>query len=276
MLGQAYDLERLAARVGTGRATPRDLVALARTLALLPKIKARLTARVSKRLNQLEAALELCPEVRAAIEAALVDDPPLALKEGGLIRDGYHPELDELRATAPRRQVVDRQVPGRADPPHRDPQPQGRVQQGLRLLHRDHARPGPAAPKSPRDYIRKQTVKNAERYITPELKEYEDKVLRAEDRAYELEYELFVTLRDRVAAEAPRLIQAGAVLAQLDVLTALAELAARHGYCRPEIVAEPVFEVEAGRHPVLDALMPAGDFVPNDIRLGPDDGHDRR
>ena len=121
---------------------------------------------------------------------------------------------------------------------------------------------------SPSDYIRKQTVKNAERYITPELKEYEEKVLRAEERAYELEYELFTTLRDRVSAEAPRLIQAGAVLAQLDVLSALAELAARHGYCRPEIVAEPVFEVEAGRHPVLDAILAPGDFVPNDIQLG--------
>ena len=143
MLGQSYDLERLAARVGTGRATPRDLGALARTLALLPKVKARLTARVSKRLNQLEAALELCPEIRAEIEAALVDEPPLAVKEGGLIREGYHPELDELRADGTRRQVVDRQVPDRADPAHGHPQPEGRLQQGLRLLHRDHARAGP-------------------------------------------------------------------------------------------------------------------------------------
>ena len=100
LLGQSYDLERLAGRIGTGRATPRDLVALAKTLAILPKLKARLTARVSKRLNQLEAALELCPEIRAEIEAALLDDPPLAVKEGGLIRDGYHAGLDELRANA--------------------------------------------------------------------------------------------------------------------------------------------------------------------------------
>ena len=93
LLGESYDLERLAARVGTGRATPRDLVALAKTLAILPKLKARLSARTSTRLNQLEAALELCPEVRAEIEAALYDDPPFAVKEGGLIRDGYHPGL---------------------------------------------------------------------------------------------------------------------------------------------------------------------------------------
>src|SRR5262249_5987000 len=99
-LNRGYDLERLAARVGTGRATPRDLAALGRTLALLPRLKARLAGRSSKLLNELEAALELCPEVRSAIEASLVEDPPLALKEGGLIRDGYHPTLDELREIA--------------------------------------------------------------------------------------------------------------------------------------------------------------------------------
>jgi DNA mismatch repair protein MutS len=104
------------------------------------------------------------------------------------------------------------------------------------------------------------------------LKEYEDKVLRAEDRACELEYELFITLRDRVAAESPRLIQAGAVLAQVDVLSALAELAVRQGYCRPEVVIEPMFEVDAGRHPVLDAVLPTGEFVPNDTLLGQDTG----
>jgi DNA mismatch repair protein MutS len=273
MLSQSYDLERLAARVGTGRATPRDLVALARTLALLPKVKARLTARVSKRLNQLEAALELCPEIRAEIEAALVDDPPLAIKEGGLIRDGYHAELDELRAHASggkswiarfqTEQIRKTGIPS--------------LKVGFNkvfgyYIEITHAQANARGANIPSDYLRKQTVKNAERYITPELKEYEEKVTQAETRAFELEYELYTTLRDRVAAEAPRLIQAGSVLAQLDLLTAMAELAARHGYCRPEIVAEPVFEVDAGRHPVLDAILPPGDFVPNDIRLGPERG----
>jgi DNA mismatch repair protein MutS len=273
MLSQSYDLERLAARVGTGRATPRDLVALARTLALLPKVKARLTARVSKRLNQLEAALELCPEIRAEIEAALVDDPPLAIKEGGLIRDGYHAELDELRAHASggkswiarfqTEQIRKTGIPS--------------LKVGFNkvfgyYIEITHAQANARGANIPSDYIRKQTVKNAERYITPELKEYEEKVTQAETRAFELEYELYTTLRDRVAAEAPRLIQAGSVLAQLDLLTAMAELAARHGYCRPEIVADPVFEVDAGRHPVLDAILPPGDFVPNDIRLGPESG----
>jgi DNA mismatch repair protein MutS len=269
ILAEAYDLERLAARVGTGRATPRDLGALARTLALLPRLKARLAARRTQRLSELEAALELCPEVRASIEAALVDNPPLALKEGGLIREGYHAELDELRDSArggktwiARYQAEQVRRTGINN-----------LKIGFNkvfgyYIEITHAQ----ASKVPGDYIRKATVKNAERYITPELKEYQDKVLRAEDSAHELEYELFITLRDRVAAEAPRLVQAGAVLSQVDVLTALAELAVRQGYSRPEIVAEPVLEVESGRHPVLDALMPAGEFVPNDVALGAPNG----
>jgi DNA mismatch repair protein MutS len=271
ILVEAYDLERLAARVGTGRATPRDLVALARTLALLPRIKARLTARVSNRLRALEGALELCPEIRAEIEAALVDTPPLALKEGGLIKGGYHPELDEQRELArggksfiakyQSRLIRDTGIPN--------------LKVGFNQVfgyYIEVTRVQSEKYPIPPDFIRKQTVKNAERYYTAELKDYEDKVLKAEDTANALEYELFLTLRDRVAAEAPRLIQAGSVLAQVDVLTALAELAARQGYCRPEIVAEPVLGIEAGRHPVLDALMPPGAFVPNDTELGPGGG----
>jgi DNA mismatch repair protein MutS len=266
-LGETHDLERLSARVGTGRATPRDLVALARTLALLPRIKARLTARSARRLCDLEAALELCPEVRTEIESALVDAPPLALKEGGLIRDGYHPELDELRAIA--RGGKSWIAKYQAEQARRT------GISGLKVgfnqvfgyyIEISHAQAQRTA--VPADFIRKQTVKNAERYITPELKEYESKVREADDRGCALEYELFVTLRDRVAAEAPRLIQAGGVLAQVDALAALAELAARQGYCRPELAAEPILEIEAGRHPVLDALMHPGDFVPNDTTLG--------
>jgi len=268
-LDDAHDLERLAARIGTGRANPRDLIALARTLSLLPRIKARLTARRSNRLAGLESMLELCPEVRSAIEAALVPDPPLALKEGGLIREGYHPGLDELREIA--RGGKSWIARFQAEQVRRT------GIHGLKVgfnkvfgyyIEITHAQ----GAKVPTDYIRKQTVKNAERYITPELKEYEEKVLRAEDRACDLEYELFSTLRDRVSADAPRLIQAGAVLAEIDVLAGLAELAAKQAYCRPDLVPEPVLEIDHGRHPVLDVILPAGAFVPNDLRLGPDSG----
>ncbi len=266
-LDEAHDLERLSARVGTGRVTPRDLVALSRTLALLPRIKARLTARKAKRLADLESMLELCPDVRTAIEAALVPEPPLTLKEGGLIREGYHPDLDELREIARGGKTWIARFQAE--------QVRRTGINGLKVgfnkvfgyyIEITHSQ----GSKVPADYIRKQTVKNAERYITPELKEYEDKVLRAEDRACELEYQLFTTLRDRVSADAPRLIQAGSVLAEVDVLAGLAELATKQGYCRPEMVPEPVLEIEQGRHPVLDALMSPGAFVPNDVHLGPD------
>jgi DNA mismatch repair protein MutS len=268
-LGRSNDLERLASRVGTGRATPRDLAALARTLALLPRIKARLTARRSGLLNELEAKLELCPEVRESIEAALVDDPPLALKEGGLIREGYHPTLDELRETAKGGKTWIARF--QAEQIRRTGINSLKV--GFNKVFGYYIEITNAhGAKVPPDYIRKQTVKNAERYITPELKEYEDKVLRAEDRACELEYELFITLRDRVAAEAPRLVQAGGVLANVDVLCGLAELAAKQGYARPEMTVEPILRIEAGRHPVLDACLPQGEFVPNDVALGADAG----
>jgi DNA mismatch repair protein MutS len=271
-LEAANDLERLAARVGTGRASPRDLAALGRTLALLPKIKARLTARTSNRLAELEAALELCPEIRSSIEAALVDDPPLALKDGGLIRPGYHADLDEQRELSQGgRSWIAR---------YQAEQIRRTGINGLKVgenkvfgffIEVTHAQSNQGS-RIPADYIRKQTVKNAERYITPELKEYEDKVRHAEERANALEYELFLTLRDRVAADAPRLVQAGAVLAQVDVLCGLAELATKQGYCRPEMVESPTLEIEAGRHPVLDVLLAPGAFVPNDLALGPDSG----
>ncbi len=271
-LDGASDLERLAARVGTSRATPRDLVCLARTLALLPRVKARLTARPSKRLADLEAGIELCPEIRSTIEAALVDDPPLPLKEGGLIRDGYHADLDEQRDLA--RGGKSWIAKYQAEQARRTGI--GGLKVGYNkvfgyYIEVTHAQGGNGS-RIPADFIRKQTVKNAERYITPELKEYEDKVRNAEERANALEYELFTTLRDRVAADAPRLIQAGAVMAQVDTLCGLAELAAKQGYCRPEMVEGPTLEIEGGRHPVLDALMPPGAFVPNDLKLGPDDG----
>jgi DNA mismatch repair protein MutS len=268
-LERAHDLERLAARVGTGRVTPRDLVALGRTLALLPVVAQSLSAATSPRLRELMAGLEPCPEIRDAILASLVDDPPLTLREGGLFRDGFSPDLDELRQTA--RGGKSWISKFQAEQIRRTGIPSLKVGFNkvfgyyIEITHTHGT-------KVPADYIRKQTVKNAERYITPELKEYEDRVLRAEERACDLEYELFATLRDRIAAEAPRLVQSGAVLAQIDVLAALAELAVRQGYVRPSLTTEPVLHLDAARHPVLDALLPHGEFVPNDLDLSPEGG----
>src|SRR5262249_28942823 len=122
----------------------------------------------------------------------------------------------------------------------------------------------------PENYQRKQTLKNAERYITPELKEQEEEVLRAQEKIYQREYELFVQVRDRVAAQTARLVKSAEVLATLDVLAALAELAAERNYSRPALSDEPVLAVSDGRHPVLDQTLPPGTFVPNDLRMGPE------
>jgi DNA mismatch repair protein MutS len=269
-LRQSLDLQRLTARVSTGRASPRDLAAVAQTLALLPRIKTPVAGRQCRLLQDLESRLELCPDLREMLEQALVDDPPPTAKEGGILRRGYDAELDELHAIATSGKQWITQFQAREI-----------TRTGINSLkvgfnqvfgyyiEITHAH----SHRIPTDYQRKQTLKNAERYITPELKEYEEKVLTAQDKIYQREYELFVQLRERVAAETGRLLQTAEVLAALDVLAGLAALAAERSYCRPELDDEPVLVVRDGRHPVLDQTLPPGTFVPNDVVMGPEDGY---
>ncbi|MBN8626582.1 MAG: DNA mismatch repair protein MutS [Planctomycetes bacterium] len=268
-LKQVYDVQRLLARISTNRATPRDLSCLGNTLRGLPTIKAKLTARASALLNALEAQLDLCPELRARLEGALEDDCPLVSKEGGFIRAGFDAKLDELRELAGGgKQWIARYQATEAE---RTGIPSLKV--GFNSVfgyfieitntHRD---------KVPDNYIRKQTVKNAERYITPELKEYEEKVLTAEQQAKDVEYDLFLKLREATQFAAIRLSATAGVLAEIDVLAALATLARERGYCRPTVTAEPRLRIVGGRHPVLDATLPQGAFVPNDVVMGDDAG----
>ena len=268
-LRDVYDIERLLARVTTGRCSPRDIRFIGRTLASLPKIKAKLTARKSVLLQQLEVELDLCPDVRSKVETALIDDCPLTSRDGGFIQDGFNAELDELRklAAGGKQWIAEYQakIAEESDIPN--------LKIGynkvfgyyieLSNTHRD---------KAPDFFIRKQTLKNAERYITPELKEYEEKVLSADDKAKDLEFELFLELRELVHASSRRLRATADVLAQLDVLCSFAELARERGYCRPKPVDEPVLHIVDGRHPVLDISEPQGTFVPNDTLATVDDG----
>ena len=264
-LQQSYDLERLSSRVATGRATPRDLGALARTLALLPKLKARLAGRSSDLLQTLDARLDLCPELRAEIENILVDEPPLTAAEGNIIRPGVSPQLDELRDLARGGKQWIAQYQAREI--ERTGIPSLKV--GFNKVFGYYLEVTAAnRDKVPADYTRKQTLKNQERFITPELKEYEDKVLRAEEKSIALELELFTALRDRAARECRRVQESAAVLAQVDVLTNLALLAIHRRYCRPTITTQPLLQIREGRHPVLDKLRPSGEFVPNDVCLG--------
>ncbi len=180
LLEPMYDLQRLTARIATGRACPRDLGFLAKTLAQLPPLKSKLAKRRSKSLSDLETALDLCPEVRDAIEAALVEEPPLLTTEGGMIREGFHAQLDELRdlARGGKQWIANYQA-------------QEIERTGIHNLKIGFNKvfgyylevTATHAAKVPKDYLRKQTLKNQERYITPELKEHEDKVLRAEESA---------------------------------------------------------------------------------------------
>jgi len=268
-LKSIYDLERILARITTGRASPRDLCYVGRTLRGLPALKAKLAARSSTYLTKLEEQLDLCPELRATLDSALEDDCPLVAREGGFIRVAYHAELDSLRELAAGgKQWIARY---QAEEMQRSGIPSLKV--GFNKVFGYYIEiTNTHSEKIPPHYIRKQTVKNAERYITPELKEYEEKVLTADEKSKELEYELFVKLRDLTANSAKRLQGTAAAIAQLDVLLSLADLARGRGYCRPQIVTEPVLNICDGRHPVLDSVLPEGTFVPNDVLADPDDG----
>jgi DNA mismatch repair protein MutS len=264
-LQRSYDLERLSSRVATGRATPRDLGSLAATLAILPPLKAKLAGRTSDLLRTLDARLDLCPELRADIEATLVDEPPLAATEGSVIRAGVNPQLDELRdlARGGKQWIAQYQA--------REIERTGitSLKVGFNKVFGYYLEVTAAnKDRVPAEYTRKQTLKNQERFITPELKEYEDKVLRAEERSIALELELFTALRDRVARECRRVQETAAVLAQTDVLTSLALLAHQRRYCRPVVTTAPILHLRDARHPVLDKLRPSGEFVPNDVMLG--------
>ena len=263
-----YDLQRLVARVTTGRCNPRDLRCVGTTLALLPGIKQKLANSQSDLIAQLEADLDLCPELQKELDAALQDDCPLIARDGGFIRAGYHAELDQLRelAAGGKQWIASYQ----AAESERTEVP---MKVGFNKVfgyyievtnaHRDRV---------PETYIRKQTLKNAERYITPELKEYEEKVLSADDKAKELEFQLFLDLRAAVHAAGRRLQKIAEILAWLDALGSLAELARQRGYCRPEVVDEPVLDIRDGRHPVLDITEAQGTFVPNDAQADDDVG----
>ena len=263
ILRQIYDIQRLLARVITGRASPRDLACIGRTLASLPRVKAKLTGRTSALLRQIEDRLDLCADMRGPLEQGLVDDCPLTTRDGGFIRAGYRADIDELRELMAggkqwmaQYQATECQRIGVANLKVGFNQVFGYYLE-ISHAHRE---------KVPADYIRKQTLKNAERYITQQLKEYEEKVLAAEENLQQRELELFVELRDMVAAAASRLQATADALAELDVLASLAELARSRNYARPTVVAEPVLDIEAGRHPVLDITEPEGTFVPNDVQ----------
>jgi DNA mismatch repair protein MutS len=264
-LAHVLDLERLTSRAAFGRANARDLIGLRQSLEQLPALREHLQSCAAPMLQQLAAQLDALPELTAAIAAALADEPPLAVRDGGLIRSGYHAELDELRTLA--RDSTEWLARYQSDLAQRTGIPSLKIGFNkvfgyyIEVTHTHREVP------LPDEFRRKQTTKNAERYVTDELRTFETRVLKAEENGKALEYELFTALRERVAAELPRLQATAAAVGDLDALASLATVARQRNYCRPVVDDSTTLRIEDGRHPVIEATHAAGSFVANDTDL---------
>ena len=266
-LGRMTDLERLAGKVGAGRVSPRELLGLGRSLAELPTIRQAGEGAGSTLLGSLVSEMDLLEDVRELVETAISPDAPATLQDGGAIREGYSEELDDLRQTRDGARDFIAGLQSR----ERERTGINSLKVGFNRVFGYYLEVTKAnLDKVPEDYVRKQTLTNAERYFTPELKEWEEKVFGAEDRMEKLEAELFGEVRRRVAAEVSRIQEAGARAARLDVLTTLAHVAEQRQYVRPEVHTGFEVEIEAGRHPVVETMMPAESFIPNDLSLDED------
>ncbi len=264
LLTDVLDIERLVAKVSTGRVNARDLVALASSLQVVRPLNERLADVYSKALGDLCEALDPLDELVARVLTTLVDSPPSTVKEGGLVREGVSEELDETRRIAGDGKAW--MVRFQADEIERSGMPGLKV--GFNSVFGYYIEvPRGQVDRVPESYIRKQTLKNAERYITPELKEFESKVLTAEERGREMEYDLFLALRDAVAGEVPRILATAQALAMVDVLGALAQTAAELRYVAPAIDGGERIRITNGRHPVVEVTQKDEAFVPNDTHL---------
>jgi DNA mismatch repair protein MutS len=258
------DLERLAGKVAAGRVTPRELLSLGRSLNELPGLRAVAEGVEAPILRGCTAELDPMEDVATRIDQALSPDAPHSLQDGGVLREGFSHELDELR----RVRAGARDFIAALQARERERTGIGSLKVGFNRVFgyylevtRTHLE------KVPGDYVRKQTLANAERYFTPELKEWEEKVSGAEEKILALETELFQELRIEITKEVRRIQEVGGRLAMLDVLAGLAEVAERRGYARPELHTGFDLVVEAGRHPVVETMMPREAFIPNDLRL---------
>ena len=264
LLSEVLDIERLVAKVSTGRANARDLLALARSLAVVRPLFDKLERVYSKVLGDLREALDPLEDLVNRVLGTLEDSPPPTLREGGLVRSGFSPELDELRQIAGDGKAWMARF--QADEIERT------GMQGLKIGFNSVFGyflevPRGQVERVPETYVRKQTLKNAERYITPELKEFEDKVLRAEERASSMEYGIFTELRNKVGEHVPRILGTAQALAMVDCLAGLAQTAAENRYVAPRVDQSESLKIIDGRHPVIERMQSDVTFVPNDTHL---------
>ncbi|MCI2430066.1 DNA mismatch repair protein MutS [Candidatus Acetothermia bacterium] len=274
LLKRLCDLERLAGRLGAGRSNPRDLLALRQSLERLPELQTQLGEYVEREAPALlrEAAQTLSSlgleELSRLLSRAIREDAPLELKEGHIIQEGFSEELDELKAQESlyKRKILELEAR------ERERTQITTLKVGFNTVFGYYLEVSKAAAKRvPSEYHRKQTLANAERFITPELKEYEEKILSAEERAKRLEYELFCRVRDQAAQKIREIQQLAQTLAQLDLLAGFGEVAQLHHYARPRFTEQRAFLIREGRHPIVERLLVGGQFVPNDLELREDE-----
>jgi len=268
LLRAVYDIERLMTKVILGSANCRDLISIKHSIGQVPYIK-ELLRDLKADLNVLSYnELDTLTDVYEIIDKAIVDDPPVAVKEGGIIKEGFNEEVDRLRSAS---------KDGKKWIAHLESKERERT--GIKNLKVGFNKvfgyyievTKSYYSQVPDDYIRKQTLANCERYITPELKEIENTVLGAEDRLVELEYQIFVDVRNKVAKEINRLKTTARSLARIDVLCSLAEVADRESYTMPEVTDDDKIEIKDGRHPVVEKIIGQEAFVPNDTYLDMDE-----
>ena len=265
-LNPIYDLERIISKIASKSAGPRDLVSFKNSLMMLPHIKLLLNEFDTSLMNEIKDELDTLEDIAKLIDDAIVEEPPLALKDGGLIKDGYNEEIDRLRSakTEGKTWLMDLET-------------EERERTGVKTLkikynkvfgycieitntYKDQF-------EIPADYTRKQTLTNAERYITPKLKELEDLILGAEDRLFSLEYDIFSTLREEIIEHIERIQTTAKAVAKIDVFTSLAYVADKNNYIRPQINEKGVIDIKNGRHPVVEKMITNDMFVANDTYL---------
>lgn len=273
ILSEFGDVERLISRIAirahipgtTGRANPRDMINLKEALKKIPLIRALLAETKSETLQKIYKLLNPLESVVALIESAIVDDPPATVADGGVIRDGYNLELDELRYISRSSKEFIANL-----------QQRERERTGIPSLKIDYNSvfgyyievTKAHLDKVPPDYIRKQTLVNAERFITPELKEYEEKIFTAEEKIVALEAEIFNQLREKISEYTETIQKNAQLIAMLDCFVSLSEVAVENNYTCPIVDESDVIEIKDGRHPVVEKILPPGEkFVPNDVRL---------
>jgi DNA mismatch repair protein MutS len=258
------DLERLVTKIAYKTCNARDLTAIASSLEKVPSLKKEMSGVSSQLLRKILGNLDEVPEATNAIRQRIVDDPPVSVMEGGLIRPGYSQEVDDLRdlSTGGKKWLMELEA-------------RERERTGIRSLRVGYNRvfgyylevTRANLSLVPDNYIRKQTLVSAERFITPELKEKETSILGAEERLFKEEYRLFSELRDLVESHIRKIQQTAVAVAQIDVLCSLSEVASLYGYVKPEISENGPIIIKKGRHPVLERVLPPGNFVPNDLVL---------